>query len=339
MFNLNLYINMATFSVNQNRQFYVATKSVTETPANLGEVLVKGAEDKYFYIQQMGQGGLISSDKICIDSIVKVTNTKAAALARPLKTVAVTLSKNCNNGKIISGQDYLLRIFFRHYVGNSDIYQESKYGAVHGIKDMNESTFYAKLAISLAKNFSREAVQLLKFFVNDSHVDTEVTATTKLTDLTGTYTSVKIQEVEQPWVLGTRKLEPVYFDVLPSTVLYDSEEVVWGETSVAADDTDPIGDGKDIADLEYFCMGERGDQYRNKCWPKVIPTKYMVDPSKEYDVLDIHYSYTGSGVDNEKSEKDITIVSATDDDALTGIIAAINTLAKNKKITVDTVGA
>ena len=55
-------------------------------------------------------------------------------------------------------------------------------------------------------------------------------------------------------------------------------------------------------------MGERGDQYRNMGWPNVIPTKYLVDPSKEYDVLNIHYFYQGDGISVQKSEKDIQIV-------------------------------
>jgi hypothetical protein len=56
-------------------------------------------------------------------------------------------------------------------------------------------------------------------------------------------------------------------------------------------------------------MGERGDIYRNVGWPNVIPTKYLVvDETKDYDVLDIHYYYEGAGENPQKSEKDITIV-------------------------------
>ena len=43
-------------------------------------------------------------------------------------------------------------------------------------------------------------------------------------------------------------------------------------------------------------------------WPNVIPTKYLVDPSKKYDVLNIHYFYKGDGISVQKSEKDIQIV-------------------------------
>jgi hypothetical protein len=56
-------------------------------------------------------------------------------------------------------------------------------------------------------------------------------------------------------------------------------------------------------------MGERGDQYKNYGWPNVIPTKYMVEPtSAGYDVLNIHYAYTGSNESVQKSEKDLFVV-------------------------------
>jgi hypothetical protein len=55
-------------------------------------------------------------------------------------------------------------------------------------------------------------------------------------------------------------------------------------------------------------MGERGDQYRNIGWPNVIPTKYLVDPTKQYDTLEIHFAFTDTGVNSYRSEKDITIV-------------------------------
>lgn len=59
-------------------------------------------------------------------------------------------------------------------------------------------------------------------------------------------------------------------------------------------------------------MGERGDQYRNMGWPNVIETKYLVDPTKQYDVLELHFAFTDSGVNSYRSEKDITIVAPYD---------------------------
>ena len=63
-----------------------------------------------------------------------------------------------------------------------------------------------------------------------------------------------------------------------------------------------------IADLEYFLMGERGDQYRKIGWPNTIYTTYLADPSKEYNTIDIEFSYQGPGEDIQKSKKSVTLV-------------------------------
>lgn len=299
---------MATFSVNQNRQLFVAKNVVTTTPVAVGDLKLGGDKaNTYMYFQHMGYGGLTRSDKIDLSNVMYAKITKADALARKLKKATVTLDSEVNSGNPISGQDYVLRIFFRQYIGNSDIYQEAKYGVVHGYKGMTASDFYKTLALSLAMNFSKEVVPLLKFYLKDSSSNTEVTASTAKKDLTGTYTGVVIEEVEQPWRLGVRKQEEVFFDVIPTTVLFNSEEVIWGTVEKGTSET-TIKNGKKMADLEYFCMGERGDQYRQAGWPHNLETKYLVDPEKEYNVLDIHYYFSDSGVNVQKSEKDITIL-------------------------------
>ena len=299
---------MATFSVNQNRQLFVAKNVVTTTPAAVGDL--KLGSDKagtYMYFQHMGYGGLTRSDKIDLSNVMYAKTTKAGALSRKLKNATVTLDSEVNGGNPISGQDYVLRIFFRQYIGNSDIYQEAKYGVVHGYKGMTASDFYKTLALSLAMNFSKEVIPLLKFYLKTASGNTEVTSSTAKSTLTGTYTGVIIEEAEQPWRLGVRKQEEVFFDVIPTTVLFNSDEVTWGTVENGTSET-IIKNGKKMADLEYFCMGERGDQYRQIGWPHNLETKYLVDPEKEYNVLDIHYYFSDSGVNVQKSEKDITIL-------------------------------
>ena len=299
---------MATFSVNQNRQLFVAKNVVTTTPAAVGDLKLGSYKaGTYMYFQHMGYGGLTRSDKIDLSNVMYAKTTKAGALSRKLKNATVTLDSEVNGGNPISGQDYVLRIFFRQYIGNSDIYQEAKYGVVHGYKGMTASDFYKTLALSLAMNFSKEVVPLLKFYLKTTSGNTEVTSSTAKNTLTGTYTGVIIEEAEQPWRLGVRKQEEVFFDVIPTTVLFNSDEVTWGTVENGTSET-IIKNGKKMADLEYFCMGERGDQYRQISWPHNLETKYLVDPEKEYNVLDIHYYFSDSGINVQKSEKDITIL-------------------------------
>lgn len=315
------------FSTNQVRQLYVATE-LKEGAAHVlatdqaGTIALKTDNAKtHMYFEYKGAGGLTRSDLVSIDNILYAKETPASALARKLKKATVTLDATINGGNPIAGQDYILRIVFRQYLGMSDEDQYQKYGMVHAYAGMTASDFYKTLAISLAKNFSRELVPLVKFKIGA----TEVTPNTKLADIAGDADSLVIEEVEQPWTLGIQEQVPVYFEVYPTTVTFNSDERIWGEVEMG--DTgaaNAIKDGKIIADLEYFCLGERADQYRNIGWPNAIPSKTLVDPTKEYHVLDLHYAYVGSNECVQKSEKDITIVS-TDKETINSLVDAINT--------------
>ena len=123
--------------------------------------------------------------------------------------------------------------------------------------------------------------------------------------------------------------------------MLDGDERIWGKVE-KAESLAKVENGKIIADLEYFCMGERGDQYRNIGWPNVIKTKYLVDPEKKYNTIDIHYAYVGDGVSVQKSEKDITIVvpkvganNQASNKLTNEIIAAINTATGLNIATLD----
>lgn len=308
---------MANFSVNQVRHLYVATALGTADATTnrmketaVGSILPAADEaKKHLYFEYQGAGGRMRSDLIDLSTVTYVKRTPAAKLATGLKKATVTLSDAVNGGDLIPGQDYILRIIFHQFAGMSDEDTYIKYGMVHATSADDASSFYKKLAISLAKNFSRELTPLLRFKIGN----TEVTPLTKVSDIAGEATGVVIEEIEQDWTRGIKSQVPVYFDVVPTTVTFDGEEVIWGEINEATGMVDTevyatLNDGKKIADLEYFCMGERGDIYRNVGWPNTIPTKYLVDETKAYDVLDIHYYHEGAGENPQKSEKDLTIV-------------------------------
>lgn len=327
---------MATFSTNQVRQLYVA--KALKTPHVLagdaaGSIAVKNDTAKnHLYFEYKGADNLMRSDLIDIKNILYAKATDADDMAQELKAVTVTLDSNVNGGAPVAGQDYILRIAFRQYVGMSDEDQYYKYGMVHAYTGMTASDFYKKLALSLAKNFSREVVPLVKFVLTNSDDEAvPVDATTKEESLTETYTALVIDEVEQPWRLGIMEQVPVYFTVQPTTITVNGDERIWG----TVEDTDPAGtidNGKKIADLEYFCMGERGDIYRGVGFPHNIPTTYLVDPSVKYNVIDIHYAYVGSNESVQKSEKTITLVvpkvgatNSVSNVLANSIITAINT--------------
>ena len=313
---------MATFSTNQVRQLYVA--NALETPHlsainAVGSISVRTNKDKsHLYFEYMGAGGMTRSDLIDIKNIISVKTTLADDLATPLSSYKLTLDPTINEGNPVAGQDYILRIAFRNYIGLSEEDQYFKYGMVHTYVGMTASDFYKTLALSLVKNFSREEEGLLKFYLETGGADadtvagtpTEVTKDTKESTLTGTYTGIVIEEAPQEWILGVMEQTPVNFTLQPDTITASGDDRIWGIVKQVAS-TSSIPDGHKIADLEYFCMGERGDMYRMMGFPHVIRTKYLVDPEKEYDVIDLHYSYVGSNESIQKSEKDITIVVPT----------------------------
>lgn len=307
---------MAVFSTNQNRQFYVVDKVVTTEPKALGEIMLgKTNDEKQFYFKYFGHGGLTRTDLIDVDRVCYAKLTKRDELQRPLKKAVISLDPAINEGKPIAGQDYIVRIIIHNYLAIGDGNTAIKHGAVHAYAGMTAQQFYTKLAESLEMNYSREVVPLLSFTV--------------------TATGVEVMEVEQPWHLGTMRQEPVNFQIFGVPVRFQGDDVLWAKRGsddmVTVENSDTvIGNGKKIADLEYFCMGERGDQYRNMGWPHVIPTAYMVDSSKEYDVLDMHYFFSDTGVNVQKSEKDITFVADTE-----ATLTALKTALTGLGITVE----
>ena len=340
---------MATFSTNQVRQLYVA-KALKDSHVlasdAAGSIAVKNDTAKnHMYFEYKGADNLMRSDLIDIKNILYAKATDADDMAHELKAVTVTLDSEVNAGAPVAGQDYILRIVFKQYVGMSDEDQYFKYGMVHTYAGMGADEFYKVLALSIAKNFSREVVPLIKVEVHSAGTTSKggfdsagymvVTPTTKdngKSDTTNPYyaadtlvtdiDSIRITEVEQPWRLGVMAQTPVYFTVQPVAVMVNSDERIWATVTEGTNGT--IGNGKEIADLEYFCMGERGDMYRGIGFPNNIVTTYLVDPTKTYYTFDIHYAYVGNNESVQKSEKDITIV-CSDKTEFNKIVTAFNT--------------
>ena len=322
---------MNIFTANQVNQVYVANAYKADKPTKadaLGTIAVgKNTVEGAIYFQHVGAGGLTRSDLIDVRKILYGKATPASAMERKLKVATIEIKSDLlNSSKLTTAGDYVLRIKFDSVMSLSPESQYWKYGAVHAVKDMTASNFYKNMALSIAKNMSREAVKLVSVFLKPSSGnEVEVTPTTVGDKLTGTYTGVVIKEVEQDWILGIKQQRPVSFTVEPTTVEFNGADFVWG--NVAYSNGTAIGNGKQMADYEYFYMGERGDQYRMVGWPDYVPTKYLVDPAKTYDTINLHFAYQGANHAVQLSEKDITILVPADKGITDTIIGAINTAA------------
>ena len=319
------------FNTNQNRQLYVvnaynATVNDSSAVGTIGGVkVVDSGLGKEMYFLYKGADTMLKSDRIQLNNLNYCKAVAAADMLTPLKKIKVELDSNVNGGNVVAGQDYLLNIVLRAFYVDTDNQEYYKFGAVHATSAMaaDKKEFYKAMVASLNANFSREVDATAQ-----SNPYLEFSAGTA-----GSEDGIYITEKEQGWTLGIEAQRRVDFEVFPQTIYVNGNDEIWGQVSditpaksAAVAGVDAIGNGKKIADLEYFCMGERGDQYRNMGWPNVIATQYLVDPSKEYNVLELHYAFTDTGVNSYRSEKDITIV-AEDKAALNSLITAINTEA------------
>lgn len=327
---------MANFSINQVRHLYVA--KALKSGANLlatdaaGSILPKGDTNKtQMYFQYMSPAGIVRSDLIAVDKIMYAKATGSGDLAHKLTRVLLTLDANVN-ATPVAGQEYITRIAFRQYIGLGEEDTNQKYGYVKATANMTASDFYKKMAISIAGNVSRDTTPLVTVYLKTATSEALVTSKTKEADLTGTYTGIIFEEAVQAWELGTMPEAFIPFTVQPTTVIVDGDEYIWGVVE-AQDSTKKVENGHNIADLEYFCMGARGDHYRMMGYPNVIKTTYLVDPTAKYDTLDIHYAFTDSNEGVQKSEKGITIVCVDDGKhtAMKALITAVNALLPTDK--------
>lgn len=319
-------------SINQVRQLYVAKalKVDTATLTTAGDIVPKADKAKTtLYFQYMSPAGIVSSDKIDIANIMYAKATSSDALAHKLVRYSVTLDADVADAPV-AGQNYILRLAFRQYIGLSEEDQYFKYGEVIARSGMTASDFYKKMAISLAKNLENktESTPLVNIYLIRvaASTDVPVTSATKESDLTATdYNQIIIEETEQPWVLGMMPQAFIPFTPQSLTITVDGEERLWAKAEVVTP-KNTVPDGHLMADLEYFCMGARGDIYRGMGYPNIIKTTYLADPDAIYDTLDIHYFYTGSNESVQKSEKTITLIAVNEGKhtVMNALISAIN---------------
>lgn len=311
----NLYV-MKTYKASESALEAVGDTTLkVDTAKNSMYLVYKDTEDN------------LTSDIIDLKNLLYVKSTKAADMARKLNSQSVTLNEDP-----ISGQDYVLNVEVRNFVALGDDSTHIKFGAVHAVKGMTKSDFYKAMALNLAKNLSREVspilnVLLTKNDTTDGESEVPVLVNGKMQVLaelkaTESYTDIIIDEVEQPWRRGVAQVEPVNFNTTCGTILMDGDDVIWG--TVEKEEGDPVNNGKQIADMEWFYHGTRGDIYREATYPDNFDFKPLVDETKAYSTLDIHFAYVGPGVEVAKSERTITVVCA-DAAELNKLITAIKT--------------
>ena len=287
------------FSTSQVRQLYVVTGLAEAVPTTEGNIQVKAtADNKEFYFLHMGKGGLVHSDLIPVKLVRSLTQTPYAALHTKLKSKTVTVS-----GTPVVGQTYSLKLTFRNYIG------------------MGDEDTTVKVGTFTVKNSSITAAQVAAGLKASLEANADLASLCSITIASNVLT---ISEVEQPWELGKFPVAVIPFEVTLGTIVENGvTHNEWG--TVAAGSTTTATDAiKKLADLEWFCLGDRASQDRQG-GPYALESKTMINMASTYDVINIQYAFQGEGVSVQFSEKTMhLLVPAGNTTILAAIQAIIN---------------
>ena len=188
-------------------------------------------------------------------------------------------------GTVSVSDEYIVRLIIEGDTGMSNAYIKTV-----GVVATNDA---ATLAADIKKALTAAAKR-------DVEVD--------YTIADGSSTSKLLIKPEVHWTLGKRFVVP---SITAEIVCVKGSNVGKDLSSwVISTPTAVSGTGiKKIKDLEWFCAGERGDQYRGVNYPNDIPFESQLGTLADgHYVTVIHYAYEGNGEAVQKSEKDMVIV-------------------------------
>lgn len=301
---------MRNFNTNQARHLYVASAkrdNISGVTTN-GDICfaVNDKGDMYF-VYKNADGIITRSDTIpagCVEYFNKKTATQ---LAKPLMAHTIAVDTSAVTLANLIGKTVRLTIYVRQFVGLSDNDSIAVNVELVGnsTNTANATAFHKALAYEIAQAMPKRDVPLFRIFSNG----TEVTKDTAAASITGAAGGVVIVATPQKWVRGKMSNEPFY---LTTQFNYEAagDNIAWGTDTVAASSisgyTTLSGD-YEIADLEYFSYGERGDIYRGSNWPNDYTPTYMVTPGTGYHMLTIQYFYQGKAENIQKSPRTIQI--------------------------------
>lgn len=283
-------------STSQVRQLYVVTGLADSTPTTEGNIQVKAtAGNKEVYFLHKGKGGLVHSDLIPVKLIRSLTQTAYAKMHTKLKSKTITISDTP-----IVGQTYDIKLTFRNYIGMGDEDTTVRVAAKTVKSSMTNAQLATALKDALEANMAGENLCSLSVASN----------------------VITVTEVEQPWELGKFPVAVIPFEVTLGTIVENGvTHNEWGTVAAGADTTasDAI---KKLADLEWFCMGDRASQDRQG-GPYALESKMMINMGSTYDVINICYAFQGEGVSAQFSEKQLHLLVPAGNTTIMAAIQAI----------------
>lgn len=320
------------FSTNQVKQFYVVADSTAATAvANSAKVFntqYGGDAGKAVVLTINGERtDIIPLDKVLYTNVAYAANA-AEQLVR--KGVLIALNSNVNSGNPVAGQDYIIKVDYRGHIGEEVVY--SKFAEAHATTGMTAAQLLQKLALSFLANVNVEPSPLYELYATDGTKLDASNVASKVS--TGFY----FVEPVPYWRLGSFPESLMNMAISTKPITVNSDEVTeWLNTyafaPISASDiaaVTPIYNSHKVADLEYFCKGEKGvSAPLHMPYDIQFPANLQVNPNATYgyDLLTVHYAFVGANASNQKSEKDLVIAmpgsGSASNDSLAAIAAAI----------------
>lgn len=325
----------------------------TDAVANPGDLkVIKGnvklSGKEYIQLQYVNPDGQVIVSDFIVKDQARIESV--AGKGTPLKKAVLSLVEDP-----IAGEDYIVDILVHNYQTIAENSVLAKYGAAHATTGMAKSELLFRIAKSFAMNFRRDA-HLNDFFTfklataaaGTGAVEVKFDSAYDTSVYTSSHIYLIIEEKKQTtWYRGTFPMQTVNFDVAPHTVISNGDEiqpfVTEGESGLVKIEATAtvVPNGYDMADLEYECHGEIGDQLREAGYPNNIRTKYAIsdaDVEKTFDSVEIYFYYIGRNMSALKSEKQLTLVvdhagsvSTSDIMSALGVVGVDATLADHEE--------
>lgn len=282
---------MTNFSTNQVMQFYVAD---TIEVADVKTIPGRGKIVTFNDYNEPKKSDII-------ENVLWAKVTTSDALATPLKMIPVKFAAGHTP---IKGETYIVRVSFPEIPGAGIESWTTKSTAVQ-VKNEDAS--------AVIKKFEAELAELLPAYI-------------EVVDNAGTL-EIAAKPEALAYKRGFRPMVIPEFNVAVNKVTDDGELVDWAELKdglLATSTKGTLNGTYKLADMEYFALGERGDEYRQMGWPDVVyEPEYKVEIGKPYNVLVLHYGYKGANDQSHLSEKDLIIASTATAETLAAVAKAL----------------
>ena len=283
---------MAVYSVNQATHLYVLGAGPTNV-AGSGYVRYSG----------LGANKDLVTDLIAKSKVLSVTNIPAIDLVPKAQIATVAISgTDADADSKIDGGTYVMRVIIDNYFSESPSGSYIKHASAYIKNGATAADLATELSKSLKLGLKRDIEPAFEVAVSGA--------------------AITITPIATEWVLGRKSttIPQISVELVPTDELDTKAD--WG-TVTYAEGAPKAGERKleaeILADYEYFCLGERGDQYRGIGWPNNVETKGEVNPkTSDYQVVTVHYYEDLPNEAVQKSEKTAVFVCTS-----TGIATAV----------------